>query len=180
MYINNLIRTIVLPFFFILFSLTTIAQPPSPNTEDDSVPSHQTQNTYYEDDMFSGITDNDLKKYAIIGAKIQDLQMESLEKIDSIIEQSGIGWHRYQAMADYNSKVSKEDSSFTVLQMEKFKSVNKKIEEIQEQLQEKNRNIAMSHGMSMRRFLIITDEIQRDEDLYERFKRIQESVLKDE
>ncbi len=180
MYKNNLITTIVLPFFLILFSLTTIAQPPSSKVKDDSISSHQTQNNFYEDDMFSGISDNDLKKYAIIGAKIQELQMETMEKIDSIIEQSGIGWHRYQAMADYNSKVSKEDSSFTMLQMEKFKSVNKKIEEIQEQLQKKNREIAMSHGMSMRRFLIITDEIQRDEDLYERFKRIEESVLKDE
>ncbi len=173
------IKKTVFIYILALFSLHTLAQTSSSDVEQDSTSSEPTQADYYEDDFFSGISDSDLKKYAVIGAKIQELQMETLEKIDSVIKTSGIPWSQYQQMADYESKVSKEDSSFTVIQMENFKSVNKKVEKLQEQLQEKNREIARSHGMSMRRFLIITDEIQRDEDLYERFRKIQQSVLQD-
>ncbi len=173
------IKKTVFIYILALFTLHSLAQTSSSGVKQDSTSYETTRADYYEDNFFSGISDSDLKKYAIIGAKIQELQMETLEKIDSVIKMSGIPWIQYQQMADYESKVSKEDSSFTVIQMEKFKTVNKKIQKIQEQLQEKNREIARSHGMSMREFLIITDEIQRDEDLYERFIKIQQSVLQD-
>jgi hypothetical protein len=126
--------------------------------------------------FFSEITDNELKTYAIIGKEIQQIQMNTLNEIDSLIKHSSLGRNKYRKIAHYQSRVKKEKHPYTNREVEQFKRLHKKIKSIKEQLQQKNREIAKSHGMPMRRFLTITNELQKDEKLYERYKEVKEQI----
>lgn len=150
------------------------AQAPFSKESDGAILQRQQQKTS-KGEAYAGISDQELENYAIIGQKIEQMQLKYMDRIDSVISHSALGRNKYRQIAYYKSQV-KKDTTFPKQEMDKFKQIKKRVENLQEQLQEKNKRIAKAHGMKMERFLIITDEIRKDPKLYNRLKRIKKNL----
>jgi hypothetical protein len=119
-----------------------------------------------------------LKAHINASLEMQDAQLNNLDKIDNLIKKSELGMHKYSQIANYMSKVKKEGrGGFSEQEIEKYKEINKKTIELQQQLQEKNIQIARSYGLTLEKILQITYDLQNDYVLFQQYQELKESII---
>ncbi len=119
------------------------------------------------------VTDKELQQFVAASEYVQVVNQQTQQTMVSTIEETGLGVQRYneiqQAQQDPN-----QDADATDQELKQFETATQELQEIQVQAQQQLEEKLNEEGLTENRFQEIGRSLQRDPELQEKFRAIQE------
>jgi len=119
------------------------------------------------------VTKQELKSFAKITQQFQQIQLESKQKVDSMLSDKDMNMQRFQKimMSKRNPKMA-DSVNITPKEKKTMKELQPKLMKMQQQSRQKMMGIIQNNGLSPQRFQAVSRAIRSNPDVMKRFQKI--------
>ncbi len=136
-------------------------------------PTEQEQSSAPSQQQGGEVTDKELQQFVAASQYVQAVNQQIQQTMVATIEEEGLGIQRYneiqQAQQDPN-----QDANATDQELKQFETATQELQKIQVQAQQQLQEKLNEEGLTENRFQEIGRSLQRDPELQEKFRAIQE------
>lgn len=136
-----------------------------------SVFAQQPQMMQQEQQQKVEVNDNDLEKFATVTQTVMQKNQEVQQEMLGEIEKEGLTGERYTQlqMAEQNPTAKSDASKEEIAKKEK---IDRKLDQLNQELQKKQVAIIEEGGMTLERYQEIANAVQSDQNLLEKYQKI--------